>query len=503
MPEVYRLSFEKGIYMDLPSIKKNYIYRLSYELLVLMIPFITTPYISRVLGADGIGIYSYTTSVMTYFTLFAALGTGSYGAREIAQHRDDSKQASKLFWEIELMTVVTSGICLLAWVILILFSKEYRYYYLALMPLLLAAMADISWFFTGYEQVKYIVIRNTICKILGIILLFAFVRDKSDLIIYVLINTVVQLMGNLSMWTYVPRMLVKVDFKSLTLKKHFHETLVYFIPTIATSIYTVLDKTLIGIITGNAYQNGYYEQAAKVINIINTFVFTSVNSVMVSRISYLFAVEKYDEIHRRIEKSMSFIFLTGFGCGFGMIGIAKRFVPVFFGKGYEPVVGLLYLMSPLVLIIGVSNCLGSHYYTPSGRKKQSAKYIIVGSCVNLCLNLILISLFGASGATVASIAAESIITVLYVRSCNGYITWKFIWKIAWKRGVAGILMLAALIMVGYVLDISAVAVMAVQICTGVCVYSAVLLILHDDLLLELIGTGAAMVRSIVRRKTDD
>lgn len=486
--------------MDLPSIKKNYIYRLSYELLVLIIPFIATPYISRVLGADGIGIYSYTTSVMTYFTLFAALGTGSYGAREIAQHRNNAQQASKLFWEIELMTVVTSGACLLAWIVLIIFSKEYRYYYLSLIPLLLATMADISWFFTGYEQVKYIVIRNAVCKVLGIILLFAFVRHKSDLIIYVLINSVVQLMGNLSMWTYIPRMLVKVDFKTLTLKKHFHETIVYFVPTIATSIYTVLDKTLIGIITGNAYQNGYYEQAAKVINIINTFVFTSVNSVMTARLSYLFAIEKYDEIHRRIEKSMNFIFWAGFGCAFGLVGIAIRFVPLFFGDGYEPVVKLLYLMAPLVLIIGVSNCLGSHYYTPGGRRKESAKYIIIGSIVNLCLNLLLISLLGACGAAVASVAAELIITVLYVRSSNGYMTLKFMWKAAWKKGVAGIVMLVTIGIVGHMLDISSIAVVAVQIGVGMCVYSVVLILLHDDLFLELLEIGIDMIRKIVGRK---
>ena len=112
--------------MNQPSVKKNYIYRLLYEILILIMPFITTPYVSRVLGADGVGIYSFTTSIMSYFTLFAALGTASYGAREIAQHRDDKKVASKLFWEIELMTVGTSLICLVIWIIFILFSTEYK-----------------------------------------------------------------------------------------------------------------------------------------------------------------------------------------------------------------------------------------------------------------------------------------------------------------------------------------------------------------------------------------
>ena len=110
--------------MRQPSVRKNYIYRLSYEILILITPFITTPYISRVLGADGIGIYSYTSSIMTYFTLLAALGTASYGAREIAQHRDDKRQTSKLFWEIELLTVGTTLFCLMIWCVIIFVSRK-------------------------------------------------------------------------------------------------------------------------------------------------------------------------------------------------------------------------------------------------------------------------------------------------------------------------------------------------------------------------------------------
>ena len=167
------LDGEKEMYE--PSVKKNYVYRLFYEILAVITPFITAPYVSRVLGADGIGIYSYTSSIMTYFTLFAALGTATYGAREIAQHRDNKIETSKLFWEIELMTVGTSLVCLIVWGFVILFSKEYRWYYIALVPTLLGTMFDVSWFFTGLEQIKYIVLRNTICKFLGIVLLFLLV----------------------------------------------------------------------------------------------------------------------------------------------------------------------------------------------------------------------------------------------------------------------------------------------------------------------------------------
>lgn len=485
--------------MNQPSVRKNYIYRLFYELLILVTPLITAPYVSRVLGADGVGIYSYTSSIMSYFTLFAALGTASYGAREIAQHRDDRQASSKLFWEIEFMTVFTSSVCILAWVVAILMSTNYRPYFLALLPLLLGTMLDISWYFTGYEKVRNIVIRNSFCKIVGIAALFLFVREKSDLTLYILLNSLITLIGNLSMWTYLPKILAKVDFHTLHFKRHLRETLVYFIPTIATSIYTVLDKTLIGVITQDNYQNGYYEQANKIITLVKSVVFTAINSVMGARMSYLFSKDRQEEIHQRIGRSMDFIFMIGFGAVFGIIAVAERFVPIFFGDGYEPVINLLSLMSPLVLIIGISNCLGSQYYTPSGRRAQSSRYLIVGSVVNLLLNLCLIPFWGAQGAVVASLAAEGIITILYVMNSNGYMTAKLLLRLAWKKVLAGCVMLAVVARLGLVCSGSEIVVLVLQVVVGIIVYFLVLLLLRDELLLEIIQIGIGMFRKAIKR----
>ena len=157
------------------SLKKNYIYSLSYQILNLITPLITAPYVARVLGADGVGIYSYTASIMMYFTMVGALGTMNYGTREIARLRDDKSKMSNAFWGIVSITCISSLICLACWMVLIYESTTYKYYFWALTPLLFATMADISWFYTGIEKVSYTVIRNTICKFIGIILLFVFV----------------------------------------------------------------------------------------------------------------------------------------------------------------------------------------------------------------------------------------------------------------------------------------------------------------------------------------
>lgn len=472
-----------------PNLKKNYLYRVFYEVLILITPLVTTPYISRVLGADGVGVYSYTHSYAMYFMLFGALGTLGYGAREIARNRDNKYLSSKLFWEIELMTVITSSICIFAWIVFIFISSEYRLYYIALTPFLFSTMFDISWYFTGFEKIKYLVVINSAVRISSIILLFVLVKHEDDLLMYCIINSVSMLAGNLSMWAYLPKMLVQVNYRELQLKHHFQETLIYFIPTIATSIYTVLDKTLIGAITGSAFQNGYYEQATKIINIVKSVVFVAVNSVMSARISYLFAEEKYNEVKAKISKSMDFIYLLGYGSLFGLTGIASKFVPIFFGEGYEPVITLLYMMSPLVIIIGTSHCLGSQYYTPIGQRKRSAKVIVLGAVINLCLNLLLIPKFLSYGATIASVVAEITIAVLYVNMSAGYMTWRQLAYMSWKRLVAGSIMCLIVCLVSRFMSLNGVIALLILIMSGASIYILILWLLHDSMLIELFCMG--------------
>ncbi len=478
-----------------PSVKKNFVYRTIYEILLLLTPFITTPYVSRVLGGDGVGIYSYTSSIMTFFTMVATLGTATYGQREIAQHRDNKAEYSKLFWEIELISVITSTFTLIVWLLLSAFYLEYRIYLYALTPLLLGTMFDINWFFMGHEKVIYTVLRNSAVKIAGIVLLFVFVKEKSDLTLYIALQSIVTLLGSLSMWTYLPRMLAKVNFRTLQFKNHFKQTLVYFIPTIATTMYTVINKTLLGIITHDNFQNGYYEQASKLIRIVNTFVFSSVNTVMSARMSYLYSQKKYGQIKQGINKSLDFIFLLGVASVFGIIGITHRFVPVFFGPGFEPVELLIYLMLPLVLIIGVSHCLGCQYYTPSGRRAESARYIITGSCVNLLLNLSLIPFFQAKGAVVASVIAELVITILYIKNCNGFLKIKDILSLLWKRIIAGTIMAIIVFLVGAI-QINSISIIFLQVFIGILVYVILLKTMRDKMLEELISIAICKIKGI-------
>ena len=465
--------------MKFSSLKTNLILSTAYQLLTILLPFITAPYASRVLGVDGTGIYSYTHSYSLYFSIFAALGTVSYGTREIARHRENREKRSVLFWEIVLLLMSTSLCTLAIWGVWTLLNHTYRVYYALLTFSLMATMFDISWLYAGMEQFRYTITQNTLFKVCGTIAIFVFVKKDSDLWVYVLIMSLTTLLANISMWVYLPKFVDRVPIKQLHIMRHLRETLVYFIPTIATSVYTILDKTLIGLITQDTKENGYYEQATKMINMAKTVSFAGLNAVMMSRMSFLFAEGKIEEIKERLSQSMEFILCIGIGLCFGLMGTAKRFVPFYFGPGYEKTISLIQIMAPLSVVIGVSNCLGSQYYNPAGLRAKSAKFIVAGSVINLVLNIALIPCFSSHGAAFATVIAECVITFLYMRNCNGYYRFGQFLRQLSRKLIAGVIMLITILWLGRYVANNLLAII-VQVVAGMAVYCICLLIMHDS-----------------------
>ena len=470
--------------MNRISIKANLLFRIAYELLSIITPIITAPYVARVLGADGVGVYSYLSSIASFFMMFSVLGTVGYGTREIARIRDDKSITSKTFWEIELLTVYTTVICSIAWVILSLCYREYTIYCIVLIPSLLSCVFDISWLYTGLEQVKYTVIVNMIFRVLSVVAILCFVKSKNDLVLYFCINSFSVLFGNISSWIFLPKLIIRIPIESLEIKKHFRKTIVYFIPTIAISIYTVLDKALLGLLIIDKAVSGYYEQADKLIRIIKAATYSAVNGVLGARQSYLF--EKKDNIKMKmyIESSLNMLLFVEFGCVFGLIGISDLFVPFFFGDGYEPVITLLCFMTPLLVIIAISNTLGAQYLTPSGQIKKATVYLSIGSAINLITNILLIPTYKAIGAVIASIIAEIVICLLFIHSSKSVIDVRTILLLCYKRLIAGSVMLIILRHIentGIVfLDIM------IKILGGGSTFVILLLLMKDDALNQLI-----------------
>ena len=270
------------------SVVRNYMYNLIYQVLILILPLVTTPYLSRVLGPEGVGIYGYTYSIVTYFVLFGSLGIALYGQREIAYVQNNVSKRKKVFFELVIFRFITLIISVLVYCLVFVRGQKYHQYYLILLIELIASGFDISWFFQGIEEFKKTVFRNILVRIISVSLVFIIVKTRGDLWKYILIYSVADFLGNLLLWLYLPKYIRGEKVGKLNLKVHFVPLLMLFIPQITAKLYNLLDTTMLGAIVSNKKETGYYEQSQKVIRLLITVV-TSLGVVMVPRVASIYA----------------------------------------------------------------------------------------------------------------------------------------------------------------------------------------------------------------------
>lgn len=470
------------------SVTKNYIYNLIYQILILIIPIFTTPYVSRILGAENIGIYSYTLSITTYFILFGSLGIAYYGQREIAYLQNKEKEYSKVFWEIIILRFITMIISMIIFYYVFVNSKQYSIYYKILLLELLANCFDISWFLQGLEEFKKTVFRNIIVKLISVILIFTFVKTSNDLNIYILIYALSTLIGNISLWAYLPKYLKKIKFSNLEIIKHFKSTIGLFIPQIAIQIYTVLDKVMIGSIIIDKSEVGYYEQSQKIVKMLLT-VITSLGTVMIPRMANTFINGDTQKMKEYMKKAFNFVFILAFPMIFGIINVGKWFVPIFFGQGYEKVIILMNIISPILLLIGLSNVIGTQYLLPSKRQKEFTFSVIVGAIINFLVNILLIKKYGAIGASIGTVIAEAMVTAIQFYIIRKEVKIFEIIRIGKNYFLATLVMFIINIFVAnYILiNVNGIINIGIQIITGGIVYIVMLLVLKDKFIYQIIN----------------
>lgn len=466
--------------MPKKSLTKNYIYNLVYQILTLVLPLITTPYISRVLGAENIGIYSYTYSILSYFLLFGALGVSLYGQREIAYAGEDETKRKKSFWEIQICRFLAAFVASVIYFIFFMEKGEYSVYYRIWFLELVAIGLDISWFFQGIEEFKKTVTRNVIVRLVSVALIFVIVKTPEDLIKYITIYAVADLIGNLSLWLYLPKYFKGIKIKNINAFAHLPAIIMLFIPQIASQIYNLLDKTMIGNMIINKSEVGFYEQAQKVIRILITIV-TSLGIVMIPRMASTFASGDREKLIGYMKKSFKFVFFLAFPITFGIMTISKSFVPVFFGAGYEKVITLIYVMAPNIILNGIASVIGTQYLLPTKRQKEYTMAIIAGLIVNFILNYILIRTQYSVGASIATIVSELVLVIVECYVIRKDINVKEILKSSFNYMLAGLVMFAICILIQIGLGVST-ATMVTQIIAGVLVYIFMLVLLRDDYL---------------------
>ena len=408
----------------------------------------------------------------------ALCGVSLYGQREIAYAQNNKGKRKKIFLELVIFRFITIAITTIIYYFFFIRSGEYNTYYKILLFELIAGAFDISWFFQGLEEFKKTVTRNILVRTISVILIFILVKTKDDLIKYIYIYSLADFIGNLSLWLYLPKYLRGIKIKNINLTRQIPAIILLFIPQITNKLYNMLDTTMLGKLIADKTETGFYEQSQKMIRLVLTIV-TSLGTVMIPRMANLFANKEKAKINYYIRRSFAFVFLLSFPTIFGIISISKAFVPIFFGSGFDKTVVLMNVMSPIILLMGISNVIGNQYLLPTKKQKAYTISVVIGVVVNFILNYILIKLWASVGACIASVLSQIIVDFIQFQYIKRQINIKSIIKISYKYLFASIIMFIACSFTKLFVS-TGIASIVIQLIVGVFVYGIILIILRDE-----------------------
>ncbi|UQB62625.1 polysaccharide biosynthesis C-terminal domain-containing protein (plasmid) [Lactiplantibacillus plantarum] len=420
------------------QIIRNFLYNAIYQLFILIVPLVTTPYLSRVLGPSGVGINSYTNSIIQYFILFGSVGIDLYGNRQIAFVRNDKAKMSKTFYELFILRILTICLAYLVFVIFLIFIGKYRVYYLIQSISIIAAAFDISWFFMGVENFGITVLRNFVVKVITLASIFLFVKSYNNLNIYILIISLSILFGNLTFFPSLHKYLEQVEFRKLRPLKHLKQSLILFVPQVAVQIYWVLNKTMLGILD-SVKSAGFFDQSDKIVKIVLAIV-TATGTVMLPHVANAFARGEYHKTKEYLYISFSFVSAISIPMMFGLIAITPKFVPLFFTSQFSNVIPILMIESIVIILIAWSNAIGTQYLLPTNQNKPYTISVMIGAIVNLILNVPLIMYLGTVGASIATVFSETSVIAYQLFAIRHQVSFNKMFFESFKYLISGLVM---------------------------------------------------------------
>ena len=465
-------------------ITKNYLYNAAYQLLVILTPIITAPYLARVLGADQLGIYGYVNSSGNIITTCTLLGIFAYGNRQTAYVRDNRKELTETFWEIE-FTRLLLGICGTAvYIIYTFLNKEFKLFFILYYPYILAQFIDCTWIYVGLEDMKPAVIKNFVTRVLNVIGIFVLVKNKEDLWIYILLLASTALATNIAAYSQLRKYIGRPSGNLRRFIVHIRSSLYLFLPQVAALFYLQVDKVMLQWITGASNQVSFYDHAEKLINIPLSLI-SVMSTVMMPRIANEFKNNNRGQIEILLNKAGRFALFAAFPMMFGLACIADKFIPWYLGAEFAPVASAMVILSPIVILNSLSGISGQQYFTATNQINILLRAYVSAAVLNVIVNAILIPGHGYIGAAIATVGSSLISTILQYYYLNRQVRVTGLIRYSFRYFAASVVMAIAILVITRGMPAGP-GTTAVQIISGISVYFALMLILKDRTLLELL-----------------
>lgn len=471
------------------SVKVNYILNLINTGTQMLFPLITFPYVCRVIEADGIGQINFFQSIISYISLFTCLGIPMYAIREIARDRSDVVQMNRTAMEILLLHSMLTLVGYAIVAILCLTVPQIQVnipLFLILSLTIFFTAIGCEWFYQGIEDFKYITIRGLIIKTVSVVLLFIFVKSKTDLLYYGCYTVFGVLGGNIfnffRLRKYIHR--ENIIFSELHIKRHIKPVLKVFSFSVVTSIYLQLNTVLLGFLK-NALAVGYFAAATKVMQMLLTMS-ACLGSVMMPRASHLIAENKEDEFNRLIQKSYDFTLAIALPMTIGLIFCAPSLITALCGVKFEHSILPSQIIAPIILMVAISNVFGIQVLFPKGKINIVTLCCGIGAVADLILNLCLIPFFSYIGTSIAYLGAEVATTVSMYFIGRKYIPIIYFKKSHLTYALGCVVMALALYGIS-LLQLPTLTSLWVQGCCGVLTYFIILCISKDEMLIQILS----------------
>lgn len=462
---------------------KNYLYNVGYQVLAIIVPLITSYYVSRVLSPEGVGANAFTNSIIQYFMLLANIGIGYYGNREIAYVRDNKQKMAATFWEIQIVKTVMTVVAYLSFVVFMAFYSGNKTYMWAQSINLLAVAFDISWLYQGLEDFKRTVLRNTFVKITSMIAIFIFIKSPKDVALYIIVLALSTLLGNLTLWPHAVNNYGHVDRGTkLNPWRHFVPTVMMFVPQIATQLYVQLNRTMLGLMVDQK-ASGFYQYSDNLVKLILAFI-TATGTVMLPHVANAFAQHDMEKVHKMLYKSFDFVSALAYPMMFGIAGVSLTLAPLYYSSKYAPVGPAMLIESIVILMIGWSNVIGTQYLLPVNRVKDFTTSVTVGAVVNIIMNFPLIHLWGLNGAMWSTVLSEISVTVYQLFVVRKSLDIKKMFGDSWKYLLSGIVMFVPVFWLNTHMKASWLWIL-VEVTLGVVVYAGMVCLLRAPVLDQL------------------
>lgn len=482
------------------SLKVNLIYNTLLQIVNFIIPLVTAPYISRTLGAESIGAYSYTVANTTYFLLIGSLGLALYGQIQVAACRDDKKRLSQLFWEIiAAKTLLFIVSVILFTLFIVIFGEKYLSLYIVQYISIFASAIDITWMLTGLEKFKQMVVRNIAVKIVSLLLIFTFVKSPPDVVKYAVVMQMAVLGGNFLLWKDIKGEVGKSEIKFEHIKDHLTRSMVYFVPGIISIIFTYSDKTVLGAVLESNYEVGIYEEACKVTALCGSVV-NSIASVLLPRATYMYHNSSREDTDKFLKESFNGVCLVGTIMSFGIISIADIFVPFFLGEEFLGSVLILQILAVNVLFSAMANIFAHQGLIARGKQKAYNNALIVSAVLNVVGNVICVSYMKAVGVSLVSVLSSFILMVIILYKVRHDFDVLGLLFGCWRYFVAGIAMCAVSHFIRFQMEAVYLILTKVAICGMV--YIALLYLLRDEFALKFLQNLLFVMNKKGRKQSD-